>query len=300
VPHQELARASGMAQASGAMARIVGPLAAGMLVGSIGYHGVILIDFATFVVGALTLQMVRIPRPFAAARSSWRRDLLAGLHTIRRLDGLPALLLLFALTNLGIAAVNVLLTPLILSFGSRAQLGEVSAAGAAGALLGALALSVWGGPRRRLPMILRLLVVQGAILFLGGFRPSVALIGAASFAFMFTGPFIDGCNQAIWQRRVPLAVQGRVFAMRNTLASATAPVAYLLAGVLADRVFEPAMAPGGALAHSVGRILGTGKGRGVGLLFIALGCLFLLVVLLSLLNPRLRTVETGRPQEATA
>lgn len=38
--------------------------------------------------------------------------------------------------------------------------------------------------------------------------------------------------------------------------------AYMLAGVLADYVFTPLLVSGGVLADSVGRIIGTGSGRG--------------------------------------
>jgi uncharacterized protein (DUF58 family) len=73
------------------------------------------------------------------------------------------------------------------------------------------------------------------------------------------------------------------------------PFAFAIAGPLADRVFEPLMAPGGGLAGSVGALIGVGKGRGVGLLFIVLGLFVLLVVLLSALSPRLWKIESEIP-----
>jgi MFS transporter, DHA3 family, macrolide efflux protein len=296
VPRRELARASGMAQASTAVTQIVGPLLAGVLVGRIGYGGVILIDFSTFVFAALTLLAVRIPRPpVSPGRRPILQDALLGLRYIRERTGLFSLLKLFALTNFSLGIVQVLLTPLILSFGTPADLGAVSAAGAAGGLLGALALSIWGGPKHKLWTIFGLLIAQGLLLFLGGKEPSVALITAATFAFMLTGPVIAACSQVIWQSKVALDVQGRVFAMRGMIASATLPLAYLASGLLADRVFEPAMAPGGALASTAGRLLGVGKGRGVGLLFVTLGLAIILITLIAFLNPRLRKVESELP-----
>lgn len=47
----------------------------------------------------------------------------------------------------------------------------------------------------------------------------------------------------------------------------------MLAGVLADYVFTPLLVSGGVLAGSVGRIIGTGSGRGMGLLIIIAGLL---------------------------
>ena len=49
--------------------------------------------------------------------------------------------------------------------------------------------------------------------------------------------------------------------------------AYAIAGVLADYVFTPLLLEGGALAGSVGKVIGTGAGRGMGLLIIVSGLL---------------------------
>jgi DHA3 family macrolide efflux protein-like MFS transporter len=184
---------------------------------------------------------------------------------------------------------------LILSFATTAELGTVEAIGAVGALLGGILLSVWGGPRRRVWGIGGFMLLQGLILCLGGLQASVWLIATACFLFMFTAPVVGGCNQTIWQSKVALDLQGRVFAMREMVASASMPIAYLASGFLADRVFEPLLLPGGALAGTVGRVIGIGKGRGVGLLFILLGTFMVVAVLLSFLSPRLRRVETELP-----
>ena len=48
-------------------------------------------------------------------------------------------------------------------------------------------------------------------------------------------------------------------------------VAYALSGVLADHVFEPLLARQGALAGSVGKLIGTGQGRGIGFMLVLSG-----------------------------
>lgn len=300
VPRRDLARASGMAQIGRNLARIVGPIAAGLLVVSIGYAGVILIDFVTFLVGAGVLLFVRIPRPPVSEEGARRRSLLQnvvfGWTYIRRRTGLLYLLLLFAATNFALGMVQVLVTPLILSFASPAELGSVQSAGALGALLGAVLLSTWGGPRRRVWGIFWFLLLEAAVLFLGGARPSVGLVAWAACLAMFAGPFVSGLSQAIWQSKVALDVQGRVFAIRQMVALSTAPVAFLLAGPLADRFFEPLLDLSGPLADTiVGRVIGVGPGRGVGLMLVVLGVFMVLVTLLSYLNPRLRQVESELP-----
>jgi len=300
VSRHQLGRASGMTQAARIATGLICPPLAGVLVTILGYSGVIAIDISTFLFAFLVLLFIRLPRPAATTASHRERrsilgDFRFGWNYLRQRQGLLSLLWVFAATNFALSIVQVLLTPLILSFGSATNLGFVSSATAAGGLLGSLALGVWGGPRKRVSGILLFLLLQAPILLLGALRPSIMLIAASTFVFMALNPFIGGLSQAIWQSKVAHDIQGRVFAMRDLVASSTPPLAFLLAGPLADRVFEPLMAPGGALARSVGHVIGVGKGRGVGLLFITLGLFIMLVVVLSSLNPRLRKVESDLP-----
>ncbi len=300
VPKEHLARASGMTQAAQAGAQVIGPLAAGALVGTIGYSGVILIDFITFLVAVVTVASIRFSTPPRRQEEDpWRSplaDLRQGWSYLRGLPGLFALLRLFALTNLLMGMVQVLLTPLILSFATPLALGTVNSAGAAGILLGGLALSLWGGPRRRVAGALVVLALQSVILFLGGSQPSIPLIAGAMFTFMLTVPIANACSQSLLQSKVAPGIQGRVFAVAGMITAASMPIAALTAGPLADRVFEPLLAAGGALAGTpIGQLIGTGPGRGVGLMFICLGIVALVIVGLAALNPRLRQLEDEVP-----
>jgi MFS family permease len=298
VPRDQLARVSGIAQASAAVTQILGPLLAGVLVGRIGYHGVILIDCASFLVAVSTLLLAKIPRLTSipgdvdGERPSLLRDAAFGWRYIRDRPGLLALMLLFAASNFSLGFVQVLLTPLVLSFGTPVDLGRVSSFGSAGALLGGVVLSVWGGPRLRVWGVLGGLVLQALFLIAGGSRPSLGLISFAAFAFLFASPIVNGCNQAIWQSKVALGAQGRVFAMRGIAATLAQPLSAVLAGPLADRVFNPMLVEGGPLAASVGHLIGTGPGRGIGLMLIVFGALLLATTLLGAADSRLRKVES--------
>lgn len=301
VPRDQLARVGGIAQASAAVTQILGPLLAGILIGRIGYHGVILLDCSTFFVAVATLLLAKIPRlpadpeDAAGGRRSLLRDAAFGWRYIRERPGLFSLLVLFAIGNFSVGFVQVLITPLVLSFGTAEDLGTVSSCGSAGALVGGIALSIWGGPRRRVWGVLAGLVAQAFILMAGGFRASLPLLAFTAFAFLCAGPIIHGCNQAIWQSKVALGAQGRVFAMRSVIASLSLPLSSLLAGPLADRVFNPLLVEGGPLAASFGRLLGTGPGRGIGLMFLLFGAALLVTTLLGAADSRLRRVESDLP-----
>lgn len=156
-------------------------------------------------------------------------------------------------------------------------------------------MSTWGGPKRRIHGIFAFTLVSGATLLLGGLQPSAALVAVAAFVFLFSAQIVGGCSQAIWQSKVEPDVQGRVFAVRRMVATATVPIALLVAGPLADYVFEPLLAADGPLAGNIGQIIGTGPGRGIGLLFVILGLLNLLAIAIAYSYPRIRKVEDELP-----
>jgi len=74
------------------------------------------------------------------------------------------------------------------------------------------------------------------------------------------------------------------------------PLATLVAGPLADYVFDPLMAADGALGSTwVGQVVGTGPGRGIGLMYILSALLLIAVSALAWTNPRIRMVEEDLP-----
>jgi DHA3 family macrolide efflux protein-like MFS transporter len=299
VPSRHLGRASGMTQMGDAGAQILSPLIAGALLVSIGRQGVVLIDFVSYLFAIAALLVVRIPRPATTEKTKERSSLWGearlGWSFIRERPGLLSLLLLLAVTNTGSGLIQVLLAPMVLSFASPDLLGRVLTTAGFGVLAGGLLMSVWGGPRRRVAGILGFLLLQGLILPIGGLRASIVLIATGAFVYMFAIPIINGASQALWQVKVAPDVQGRVFAARRMVALSTLPIAYLIAGPLADHVFEPLLAAGGPLAGSVGQLIGVGKGRGIALMLIVIGMLIVLVVAAASRFPRLMRLESELP-----
>ncbi|UCC65823.1 MAG: MFS transporter [Anaerolineae bacterium] len=300
VPKKHLGRASGMVQLGQSVARIVSPALAGVLVEAIEVRGVILIDFATFLFAVASLLFIRIPRPESteagkAGRGSLLQEASFGWTYIRRRPGLFGLLTFFSFSNFTLGFAEVLFTPMVLSFASPAVLGTVWSIGGSGMLIGSIVMSTWGGPRRRIYGLLAPILVRGGLLILTGFQPDARLAAVGAFGVFFSFPFVAGSSQAIWQSKVAPDVQGRVFGVRRMIAFSMRPLSYLLAGPLADTVFEPLLAVDGPLAGSVGQVIGIGQGRGIGLLFIVLGTVLIPIVAAGYLYPRLRWVEDELP-----
>jgi hypothetical protein len=300
VPKEHLGRANGMIQFGRAAAEILAPSLAGVLVRTIQLEGVILIDLATFAFAILSLLPVRFPAPTRPAahgeehRAFWH-EMTFGWRYISQRAGLAALLAVSVVINFLWGMVGALIVPMILGFASSDRLGLIISIAGTGMLAGSLAMSTWGGPKRRVLGVLGFEFISGLCFVLIGLRPAFWPTAVGAFCAHVTIAIVSGSNQAIWQSKVEPGVQGRVFAAQHMIARAAAPLAYLLAGPLADRVFEPLLTAGGLLAGSVGRVLGTGPGRGIGLLFVAMGACKMAVAAAGYAHPRVRLVEDELP-----
>jgi MFS transporter, DHA3 family, macrolide efflux protein len=299
VPKAQFGRVGGLMQLADAVSTVVAPLAAGFLIAVIQIEGVFLVDFATFLFAVSTLLLVRIPNPErqsgATARTSLLRQAAFGWAYLRARRGLMGMLILFAIVNFALGFYSALFTPLVLSRFGTEVLGSLLSVSGLAMLAGSLVMSAWGGTRRKILSVLGAISLSGLGMAVVGLRPDVVLMGAGNLFFFALVPIANASSQAIWLVKVAPDVQGRVFAARMMIGSAITPLAYLLAGPLADRVAEPLMAEGGALAGSLGRLLGTGPGRGFGLIVVLTGLVVALAPLVAALIRPIRRVELELP-----
>jgi DHA3 family macrolide efflux protein-like MFS transporter len=306
VPKQHYGRANGFVQLGEALPQIAGPALAGALYVAIHLGNMALIDFATYAFSALLMLLfVRIPNPPRSedgqkAKGSLWKEMRFGWDYIAARKGLLALLLFFLVTNFLSGIMGPLIVPLILDNWDAATLGYLSTLMGVGMLAGTLVMSAWGGGKRKIYTLLGAGILSSLFLSAVGLRASLPLIAVCGIGLMFFGPFMNACSQAIWQAKVAPDVQGRVFAVRRTIAWSSGLIAPLLAAPLADYVFKPAMTAGGFLVPLLGPIFGVGAGRGVGVLISLVGVLTAVVTITALFIPLIRRVELDLPDHVLA
>ncbi|MBZ0291341.1 MAG: MFS transporter [Anaerolineae bacterium] len=304
VPPRQYARANGLRALAQSATNVLSPFLAGLVLQVADLSAVMLIDLATFGAAWITLLLVRIPRPQRSdsaeeARGSLSHEMRFGFRYIRQRPGLLGLMLIFtgitfiaALTYYGVMPAMILARTSGDELALATVRGGLGIAGVAGGLL----VSTVGLPRRRVHAALGFAAASfllGDFLFAVG-RTLPVWTFAALVAEFFV-PFIVSAERSIWQVKVPPDVQGRVFAVQNMLRNAAMPLAYLVAGPLADRLFEPAMQPGGVLANVFGGLVGTGPGAGMGLMFLCTSILGMTICLLGYAIPAVRRVEHDLP-----
>ncbi len=303
-PPRQLTRMNGLRTLAINSSRILSPFLAGLLLPLVGLAGVMVMDVLTVLValGALLLVQIPRPRPSAegdAARGSWWHEMTFGFRYIFRQKGLRGILLIMVGINLFAAVTYFAILPTLVlarTGGDELALATVQGALGLGGVVGGVIVSVWGGPKRLIHGILAFAGVSflfGDLMFAVG--QTVVVLSLAAFIAAVFVPFIISSDQTLWQKKVAEDVQGRVFSARFALQDSAMAAGYLLAGPLADQLFEPAMAVGGSLASIFGGLVGTGHGAGMGLMFVFTAVLGMTISFAGYLFPAIRNVEDDLP-----
>lgn len=287
---KDFVRANGMLQAGSAASAIIAPLVGGLMVVHFELATVLAISLATYAVSIPILALTRIPRADGSNASQGTRSYLKEVSDawgfLRYDPVLLRLTLVFGASSFVVAIATVLMKPLVLSFASPSALGTVMSLSGVGLLLGGLVVTALGKGATSFKQVMSLMGIAGFCMALAGSRPMVFLIALATLAYFFTMAIVSSGVQTIIQSSVPVALQGRVHATLAATSLATMPLAFPIAGPLADYVFEPLLADGGMLAGNVGRVIGVGAGRGIGLLFVILGSFIIGLSLIGRSEPR--------------
>ena len=102
-------------------------------------------------------------------------------------------------------------------------------------------------------------------------------------------------EETLMRERVPLEMQGRVFSAKSTLQNFTIPPALLLGGLLADTIFEPFMMTDSPAQQALSGLFGTGKGAGIGMMFLIVGIAGMLISFTRLQKPVYRELDRKEP-----
>ncbi|BDM77392.1 MFS transporter [Acaryochloris marina] len=270
VPKQHYGRVTALGSVKASGTFILAPILAGALYANIGFPGILAIDITTFFVAIASLGIVHISQTPESSPSNelppWQ-TLTFGFQYLWGRPSLMALLSFWVINNFVDSATFAILPAMVLARSGNDSLvwGTLFAFFGLGGLLGGLTLSIWGGPQRRIHSVLMASALwKVGIIVLALAQQTITKIGTALFSG-FCSPFPISANQTIWMSKVEPEVQGRVFATRFFLTQLSSPIGYAIAGPLADRFFEPAMQPRGALAGFFEPIFGTGLGAGMAL-----------------------------------
>ena len=289
-PSEQLPRAAALMQLGYAGQGVLAPAIAGVLLTLTGAGGLIAVDVVTSVLAvAVVWNLPALPVVASAGTRVWT-EFMQAVRMIRE-RGLMRLAVYIIATYLPGGLVLALATPLVLTLAPPRTLGWVLSAMGSGMLVGSVVASGLAHPRNGIRRLLGYDGLLAAAMLLAGFARTPASIAVLGFCFLFGLGGMMAEEQAIWQIRIPLEAQGRVFAIRRVLTWSSLPLSYALAGLLSDHFFEPAMAGAGQISAWFGPYFGTGPGRGMALLLVCGGAVKTAVLLWGSFDRKLHALD---------
>ena len=219
-------------------------------------------------------------------------DITFGIRYVWQTRGLRALLIVTVLFWSAHDLSDTIYAPMILARtnSSSQALGAVGTAAGVGGVLGAIALSFWGGFQQHHRGMLTGFMGAGLAKITFGLGQSLTVWIPAQVCSSLNFPLLVGSETALWMAATPPSLHGRVFAARAVVDDIADMGVVLLAGVLADRVFEPAITSPSLLQSWFAPVLGTDAGAGIALLYVGCAIAMLLVGIVGFRMPQLRLI----------
>jgi MFS family permease len=281
VPKRYLGHANGVVGMATGVAQLVVPLAAAGLLSVVGLGGILAIDVASYTVAIIVVLIIRFPKTMPwKRRESVLTEMVQGFRYTWGHFGIRRMLLFFAVVNLFMSPMFLLVSPLILSFAELGDVGRVTFFGGLGIFLGGVTMTFWGGPRRlRMRGQILSTLTLACFAFVVGFQENLVPIAIGIFGMFASLTILNGIYATIIQVKVPQRFHGRVFALNQLVAFSTLPIGFGLVAPYGTALFEPMFLPGGLLADTVGAVIGTGEGRGIAFMYILFAVLMALTVL---------------------
>lgn len=298
VDKKDYAKVGGMQSALGAVVGMLNPILAAVLLSIGGLNLVLSIDLFTFLFAFFTLLIfITIPDRInkKVGVKELRESMKEGVAFIKQQKGILFLLVMYsALEFTGAISFDSMYVPLLLARtgNNEAVVGIVSAIAAAGSLLASLIMSVTKQSKKKLLTMFAgsIICLFGIMLF--GIGRNLIWWSIVAFFGCFGAPIYQTYQTVILRERVPVFMQGRIFSLQGMITSSLSPLGCFIGAVLADYVFEPFMQNTSTLQKILSKIVGNGKGAGMGLMFVMAGGIGMIIILFFRNNHNIRDLES--------
>lgn len=274
IPKRHYQTASGLQSFSRSLISIMNPLLATAIYSLAGLDIVIAIDLFSFAAAfASLLLFIRIPRTEANSSDSVLKLAKEGIGFLKDTPLILYLILFMSGVNLVASAFDAALPGFVIPSpkGGTAMLGIVTSCSGVAMIVGSLIASALPKPKDRVRVVyLTMLFSLGTENFLLAFSREPLVWCIAQIIGWILVPVMSANLDVVMRNTIPVELQGRVYACRNTLQFFTIPIGLFLGGVLVDDVCEPFMAQFDG-TNILNLLFGTGKGSGAAMVMFILG-----------------------------
>lgn len=272
---EQYTKASGLVQLAGSAKFLISPIIAGFLLAVSDIKLLLIIDICTFFVTVSTTFIVRrgLASKTCEQTKSFVHEFKEGWYAISKNRGVLVLVIITSVLTFFLGFIETLSIPMLLAFTDSSVIGTIETIVASGMLVSSVIIGFFSIKKGYVKILSIALFGAGICMTVFGSREHIIVISVSGFLFFAMLPFANTTLDFLVRTNIDNSVQGRAWSLIGVISQLGFVAAYALSGLLADFVFTPLLVDGGVLADSVGKIIGTGSGRGTGFLIIIAGIL---------------------------
>lgn len=275
IPEDRRDKANGLVGMVTGIGFLTTSVISGLLVAWTGMVGTMVAALIATMVVAAHMAVIRLDEPAPTQtengdKSESKIDLRGTLKVIGAVPGLFALILFATFNNFLGGVFMALMDAYGLSIMAVQAWGLMWGAVSVAFILAGIVIARMGLGSKPLRTLMVVNLIMWGVASVFTIQPSIWLLGAGCFMWMFLGPWAEAAEQTTLQKVVPYERQGRVFGFAQSVEQAASPLTAFLIGPLTQFIVIPFMTDG-AGARAIGGWFGTGPDRGIALVFTIAG-----------------------------
>lgn len=303
VPKEEHDKANGLVGTVNGLAFTVTSLFSGISIGFFGMGWTIAIGVGLTALALAHLATIDLPEERGSDHNEHAAqptiDVKGAVAAVRKVPGLPALLVFSTFNNLLGGTFMALCDPYALELVSVEAWGTLLAISSIGFIVGGTLVATKGLGPQPVRALLLANVAMWTLCIIFPLRSSIVLLVGAFFFYMCLVPRAEAAEQTIIQGLVPFEEQGRVFGFAQSVETAASPVTSFLLGPLTQLWMIPLMTDG-AGADAIGDWFGRGPDRGIAVVFVAAGVIGVVITLVALQSKPYRRLSDAFAANGTS
>lgn len=283
IPEEERDRANGMVGTANGVAFLISSILSGLAVGFLGITGMLISAIALTLALIIHLWTINIPEKEVVHAEGHQHsiDVRGSILAIQAVPGLFGLIFFHTINNFLGGVFMSLMDPYGLELVSVQVWGMLWGFLSLAFIVGGLLVAKRGLGKNPLRTLFLVNIVTWTVCIFFTIQASIVLLTVGMFIFLTLMPVVEAAEQTILQKVVPPERQGRVFGLAQSIEQSASPITAFIIGPIAQLIFIPFMTTGAGV-DLIGDWFGTGKDRGMALLFSLTGVIGLIITLLAM------------------
>ena len=294
IPESERDKANGLVGTTNGVGFLISSIFSGLIIGFLGIFWMQILAIGLTLLALIHVWTIYIPEEGIAHAddATQRIDIRGTISALQATPGLFALIFFNTFNNFLGGVFMALMDAYGLALVTVQTWGLLWGLLSLGFIFGGLIVSKKGLGKQPLRTLFLANIAMWITCIFFPLQASIIPLALGMFAYLCLIPVVEAAEQTIVQKLIPPERQGRVFGFAQSVEEAASPLTAFMISPIAQYIFIPFMTTGAGV-NLIGGWFGTGKDRGIALVFTLAGLIGLIVTIIAMRSSAYKTLLTN-------